>query len=388
VQYLLGWWQTPRHFFESLNLPDTATNKKKMTFGKALGLSVIPLVVVIVFYLLYYGANDKFAALADRFWEQVGRILSFDISWDHLLFFLMGIFLVGAALWRNQSDMAEEEAAAPDNLLHQRPPKKRYIESLNMMGLKREYQQAFLLLWMLNALLFVVNATDIRYVWFGFDQEALSNLKGYVHEGTYFLIASILLAMAVLFYVFRKNLNFFPLNHRLRWAAAIWLVQNGILAFSVAVRNARYIDYHGLAYKRIGVILFLILVFVGLITLYVKIKTPKTRAWLWRQNGWAFYAVLVLNACVAWDEVITQYNLSGAPKGAVDIRFMIYNVSDKNLYLLEDKLQQLPSIPMYPVMSATDIQNGVARKRELYEEKMGRLTWKSWNKGDLANQRK
>lgn len=382
-QYLTGWYQTPRHLMESLD----RSNGRQYGWGKKLGLSILPLIVVAVFYLLYYAANEQFAHLADRFWAQVGRVFSLDISWPQLLFLVLGFFITGAAFWRNQSQIAEDDRAAPLELSRIRPSRKRYVESRQMLGLKKEFQQSGILLWLLNGLLLLVNLTDFWYVWFGFDQEALLDLKGYVHEGTYFLIASILLAMGVLFFVFRKNINFYPNYEILKKAAAFWMIQNAVLAMSVAIRNARYIEYHGLAYKRIGVIFFLLLVFYGLFSLYQKIMLKKTLNWLLIQNAWALYLLLVLNSCVAWDALITRYNLSNAPKGAVDVRFMIFEVSDLNLHLLEKHLDELPGKNMYPQISETEIREAVAQKRQYFELKMSQCTWKSWNLGDLANAR-
>lgn len=385
-QYLWGWWQSPRHFFETLNPGTTEGTPRERSFRRSIGLAFVPLLVVFVFYFLYYFANDKFAALSDAFWRQVGNLLVFDISVPHLLFVIFGFFMVGAAFWRNDTSLAKTDLAAPDELQRVRPPRKRYFETLEMLGLRREYRQAILLFWMLNALLLVVNLTDIRYVWFGFDEAAQQDLKGYVHKGTYFLIASILLAMAVLFYVFRKNLNFLPRNKNLKTAAGIWLIQNAVLAISVCVRNGRYIDFHGLAYKRIGVILFLALVFFGLITLWHKIRDCRTMSWLWRQNGWAFYTLLLLNACISWDVLITRYNLSSRPKGAIDVQYMINEVSDKNLFLLEENFDSLAQKEMYPIMAESDIRRGIERKRQIFNVKMRDISWKSWNGTDARNQ--
>ncbi|MBL7826735.1 MAG: DUF4173 domain-containing protein [Saprospiraceae bacterium] len=384
-QYLTGWLQTPRHFYEALNTNDQKSNAKGISWSKKMGLTVVPFMVVAVFYLLYYAANEKFALWADRFWAQVGRIFTFDISWPHLVFWIFGFFVAGAAFWKNQSGIAKDDLTSSDELHRIRPPKNRYIESRFMMGLKREFQQDLILLWMLNGLLLLVNLTDITYVWFGFDTEALQDLKGYVHEGTYFLISSILLAMAVLFYTFRSNINFYPANAKLKTAAYIWLAQNAILALSVGVRNARYIEYHGLAYKRIGVVLFLILVFYGLVTLYQKIKFTKTAMWIWRKNAWALFALMVINSSIAWDVFITRYNLSGAAKGAIDVQFMIFEVSMKNLHVLESQIDALPGLNMYPQMTESEIRDGVQKKRLIFERHMQVLTWKSLNFGDLAN---
>ncbi|MBK7938517.1 MAG: DUF4173 domain-containing protein [Lewinellaceae bacterium] len=382
-QYARGWWYAPGHLFT------TDTGIKKPGFGynfwRNTKLGVVPLLVVSVFYLLYYAANDKFAGLSDRFWNQVGEILSFDVSIPHLLFVLFGFFLIGAAFWYNDAGLVAREAEQPDTLTHIRPPKKRYIESTSMLGLRQEFRQSLILLWMLNMLLFIVNLTDILYVWFGFDQSAQADLKGYVHEGTYILIASILLAMGVLFFLFRKNLNFFPGSAALKTVAAIWLAQNALLAVSVGIRNWRYIDFHGLAYKRIGVMLFLGLVFFGLITLWRKIDRKMSMFWLWRQNGWAFYGLLVFNACINWDVFITRYNLSGAPKSNVDVYYLVYTVSDKNLFLLEQNIALLPTLNMYPAMTEEQIKSGVTLKRKHFDSKMSGLSWKSWNRADARN---
>lgn len=385
MQYVWGWWQAPRHLFETLRSGNQAGAQRERHLRRSIGLAFSPILVVFVFYFLYYFANDKFAALSDAFWRQIGNLFSFDISLPHLLFVLLGFFLIGAAFWHNETKLAQSDSAAPDALSRVRPPRKRYFETLEMLGLRREYRQGVLLLWMLNALLLVVNTTDICYVWFGFDEAAQQDLKGYVHQGTYFLIASILLAMAVLFYLFRKNLNFFPRNRALRNAAGIWLIQNAILAVSVCVRNGRYIDFHGLAYKRIGVILFLLLVFFGLATLWHKIRDRRSMSWLWRKNGWAFYGLLLLNACVSWDVFITKYNLSSLPKGAVDVHYMVYTVSDKNLFLLEKNLDALAQKNMYPYMNESDIRRGIQLKREGFDATMAQLSWKSWNGADAQN---
>ena len=72
----------------------------------------------------------------------------------------------------------------------------------------------------------------------------------------------------------------------------LWVVQNFILGISVFLRNYHYISFHGLAYKRIGVIVFLVLVLIGLVTLFVKLRERKSFFYLVRVNGWAAFAVL------------------------------------------------------------------------------------------------
>ena len=78
------------------------------------------------------------------------------------------------------------------------------------------------------------------------------------------LIISIVMGAALVLYFFRGDLNFIRGNTPLKWLCLAWLAQNAMLAASVAVRNYWYIHHFGLAYKRIGVILFLLAALVGL----------------------------------------------------------------------------------------------------------------------------
>jgi hypothetical protein len=71
------------------------------------------------------------------------------------------------------------------------------------------------------------------------------------------LILSILLSLGILIYYFRSNQNFYPKNGFLKAAAYLWLVQNAVLSVSVLIRCGYYISEYGLAYKRIGVVIFL-----------------------------------------------------------------------------------------------------------------------------------
>ena len=130
-------------------------------------------------------------------------------------------------------------------------------------------------------------------------------MKIYVHEGTYLLILAILLAMGIILVLFRKNINFIPNNDKLRKLAYFWLAQNVILAFSVGMRNFRYIEFCGLAYKRIGVFIFLILTFYGLKTMHEKISEKKTLHHVIHKNAWVLYLTLIAASCINWDVFIT-----------------------------------------------------------------------------------
>ena len=385
LQYLHSAFYMPGGLMRSLAREGSVQQSRSRQLWRSVSLGCLPFLVALMFYGFYLVANPKFADLSWQFWEQIGHWLSFDISFAHLFFVGFALFVCGGAVWHK---MTKWDEPATDFLRRVRRKFDRTYSTVFPMGaLRREYQQSIVTLVMLNVLLFLVNLTDIRFVWFGFDAEVQQDLKSYVHVGTYALIASILVAMGVLFHIFRNNLNFYPNNQWLKTLSAAWLIQNGILAISVAVRTWRYIDFHGLAYKRIGVFLFLLLVFVGLVTLWLRIREQRNSFWLWDRNGWALYALLLLNACVSWDVLITRYNLSGRPRSTVDVQYMIHEMSSKNLYVLEENREKLEQVEAYPRIGAEQIQIAVQRKREYFERDWQGLSWKSWNGADARNAR-
>ncbi len=361
------------------NLPQKIGPEGRSGWRGWLGLSVVPGLVAVLFYGIYYLANEKFARLSDGFWRQLGELFSLDVSLAHVLFVVGAFLMVGAAFWPVVHPFLERRKLASDFMAE--PPGLSERETLLVGPLR----QSLLMLGLLNALLLLVNCTDVIYVWFGFEEMSAVALKQYVHEGTYLLIASILLAMGVLFWVFRGDLNFWPKAPLLRRLALAWLVQNAVLAASVGVRNWRYIDSYALAYKRIGVFLFLILVAAGLASLWMKIRDRRSVAWLFRINGWAFYLLMVANALVPWDSFITRYNIGQAGRSGIDAQFLIWDVSDKNLRILEEKLPLLIEKQRQPGKPEQVVRADVQYKRARFEAEQAGLSWKSWNLADAAN---
>jgi hypothetical protein len=257
-----------------------------------------------------------------------------------------------------------------------------------MIALKNERQAALLLVISVNVLLLVVNAIDVQWLWFNFDPRQAGNLTKLVHEGTYMLILSILLSMGILIYYFRSNQNFYPKNGLLKGAAYLWLVQNAVLSVSVLIRCGYYISEYGLAYKRMGVIIFLGLVFFGLFTLYRKISGQKSFYYLLRTNAWAAYGMLIGLSLVNWDVLIVSHNLDPrhVHSGILDTRFLLTR-SDKTLPLLDaqrEKLKGSSGFNYYGDSSSEPLDNiehldrRIADFLRTYESH----TWLSWNYTD------
>ena len=353
--------------------------KKKWTYG--LSSYILPGISISVFYVIYYLANPKFAGLSDTFWSSISGWVQWDISPDKFLFILTSIFLTGGLLSKTTIKWFKQKQAQKQyRLTRIRKTEQQKTSRHSILGLKKEYKSGLLLFLALNTLLLIVNLTDIIFIWFSPAPKSAWALMQYVHEGTYLLIFAILLAMGVILILFRKNINFFPDNIQIRRLAYLWLIQNAVLAISVGMRNYRYIESYGLAYKRIGVFLFLILTIFGLITLYEKVSEKRTLHYVFHKNAWALYLVLLLASGVNWDVLISRYNITANNPNKIDTYFLMHDVSDKNLFLLIEHQEELKRSGNHH-----NFDKALSAKKSRFWEKQKRYSWLSWNYPDWKN---
>lgn len=382
--FLLGLWsmlKAPFSFIKSL----LASNIFFKTKGvwKYIYLSVLPLIVLVVFFLLYSAANERFAELTNNAVDFIINFISFDISFDRVFFILLAMFVCGGLMLKNKNTAyVNWEAQKTEDITRSRQKSK---HSKGMLDLKNEFRMQLILLGSLNLLLLFVNLIDIESVWLNFNIEQAGDLRKFVHEGTYVLIFTILLAMLVLLIAFRRNLNFYPQNKWLKIAAYTWIVQNAVLAFSVGMRNWHYIANFGLAYKRVGVIIFLLLVLIGLFLMYIKVKDRKSLHFLLVRNAWAVFAVFILTTAINWDVLITRFNLNRNTNQTLDYRFIMRTISDKNIYILTENKEAIVNASN---MTMKQVTSDIASKIERFRSRTDRATWKTWNWADERNKRK
>lgn len=359
-------------------------NKQKFKdAGRWVKLIFLPLLIMGFFYILYYYANAQFANLSDRFWSSFSGTFHWQWPGAKTWRTLFGCFILGALLWPSKMGnwLHQKESLWQFNLTRRINRHSGISRFFSMLALKQEFSMALIAIGMLNGLLFLVNIIDLRFVWIAQENLTAAHLSQYVHEGTYLLILAIFLAMGVLLFFFRRNLNFYPQNKILVQLANFWLLQNAVLALSVGLRNYQYILHYGLAYKRLGVLLFLVLVLAGLWTLYLKIKHRRSLFYLFNVNGWALYLALILACFVQWDNLITHYNIKHSTTRGIDVSFLIHKVSDKNLYLLKKYQHRLKEKGYY----YSSIDRAIEQKQELFTMKNQTYSWRSWNWADEKN---
>ncbi len=362
LQYILQFFMVFYHFLRPITvfikeILDQTINKNR--YLSKLKYSIIPLLILGVFYLIFNFANPIFQEFNASFITKI-QLFFEDLPTFSLVrclflfvgyYFLMTIFYVKKA---NDSD-----AETPSE----------YIETYdeNQMD-NTKFQMGMLTILLVNLLLFVINFIDIKYLWFG--NSTTEKLSSLVHNGTYMLIFSILLSIAIILYVFKNIHNFHPKIKNLRLLAYIWIFQNGILVVSVLLRNSKYIEQFGLTYKRIGIMIFLILTVIGLITLVVKIVQIRTFFYLLKTNLWIWYGVLIFLACLNIDLMIVQFNIKNSEKTAFDIAYA-EGLSIRTAPVVIDFLKQKPGF-------AHDFYRNI----DNHKQELTKYSWLSWNNAD------
>ena len=324
----------------------SGSRMKSRTIGGMLWkarIFIIPIFIIFLFVSIYSFSNPVFGDMVNNL--GLGIQSTFNFIFEGLDVFLLFTFLlclfISIYLFTRTAnkDLVEQDQNAVELLQRDKKKRPRWFK---LTGLKNEYKAGVFLLLILNALLLILNVLDVYWVWFNFAWEG-QTLKQFVHEGTYLLIFSILISIAVVLYFFRGNLNFYSKNRFLKYLGYVWLFQNAILVISVGIRNFRYIEYFSLAYKRIGVILFLVLVLYGLYTVVRKIQYKKSAFYLFKSNALILYGLLVLASFVNWDNYIAKYNFAHADTAFLHLDYMA-SLSDKTLPHLDKPLPELTQI--------------------------------------------
>lgn len=359
---------------------------------KYLKIIILPLLIVFIFLLIYKASNPFFSEYVDLVANKIDQWVT--AIFEHVNVPLLMTWVLGLVvcnylfLGKAETTISGFERKGNMQMIRQR---KKPFFSFKTTGIKTELRIAVIMFVLLNLLLFIVNMFDIFEVWFSFEWNG-HYLKQFVHEGTYLLIFSILISLALTLYYFRGNLNFYNKNKALQILAYIWLFQNAILTISVGIRNFWYINYFALAYKRIGVIFFLIFTLISIFLVYQKIKKKKSTYYLFSNNALALYILLVSMSVFNWDTIIAQYNFSHYKSAFVHLDFLA-KLSDKTLPYLDKSQQQLEEIVQLQqkqfhfeekFLSSSEYYRIIQLRKKVFEEEWEKTNWLEWN---LADQR-
>lgn len=358
-------------------------------YVRRLSFFIIPLAIIVLFIFLYSLSNPVFNNITGNISDSILKYLDLvfgRIDGELIIVFILGLCLSTFLLLRAyNSRFIEIDKNASYNLIRKRQNTKRNFRNND---LKNELKVAVFLLLILNLLILLLNSIDIYWVWFNFEWNG-QYLKQFVQEGTYLLILSILISIVIVLFFFRRNLNFYSRNQLLKYLSYAWLIQNGILIISVAIRNFWYIHYFSLAYKRIGVIVFLILTLYGLYTVALKVKQRKSAFYLLTANSFVLIVILIACSVFNWDNIIAKYNFRNYKQSFVHFDYLA-SLSDKSLPFLDKPLTELEAIGiqqknLFPFeesvhyMSPSEYYKIIEQRKSDFKKSWESKSFLSWN---------
>ncbi|WP_353778022.1 DUF4153 domain-containing protein [Winogradskyella sp. 3972H.M.0a.05] len=313
----------------------------------------IPAVFIVVFVLLYKNGNPMFNDLINK--------INFDfINLQWILFSVLGYYLFSNISRPIQVEPATSADLKTSNILSK-------PETISEEKLKKEKQLGTTLIGLLNTLIIFYIITDIASL-VSTELSSAPALSSQVHSGINALIASIVIAIVIILYFFRGDLNFYSENKTLKNLTYLWIILNIVLVALIAIKNHNYISSFGLTYKRIGVNVYILLTLIGLITTFLKVMSVKNLVYLFRINTQFAFVILIALSTINWDKTITEYNIHKAK--SFDIDYLI-KLTDNNAIQLYDALDEL------------NISNqNEQRIREKYDRYLGDLLSKTWQESN------
>jgi len=365
--------QTLKQFF---NLPQLQQFNLK-THYKNFKLFMWAFPVVLLFFLFYIASNPL---VANHIFGQVEKLFEFKfeqfvfvVRTAVLLLFCL-YFTSGLLLKGDKNYFAQMESQLGLILQRVRNKRKRQFKTT---ALKQEYSFGLILLGLLNLLLGFMHVLDFSELFSSTKNFTAYQLSRMVHQGTYVLIISILVAASIVLILFRKNLNFLKNGSSLRNLALLWLGQNVLLVLTVAIRNSWYINEHGLTHKRLGIYAFLICVCIGLVLTGVKILKKTTVFYILDRQIKLMGAFLLLVTFINWNVLITDFNLSPNRLNEPDVIYLINGLPDDNIGQL-----LLSPVIEYEARNSDFVQRILDKKLQRFQRTQEQKHWLSWNYTD------
>ncbi|KAF2514187.1 DUF4153 domain-containing protein [Flavobacterium foetidum] len=273
---------------------------KNDTLKKFIAYLFIPTLFLVLFFTVYSFGSDHFSSLFKDY--------TLDIDLPVLFLISMVGFYISFSFWNYWVPEISFQYNSKLNNDFDSSVKNNHKNTFSFLDLDFERRSGEITLLLLNAMLLVFIAT-YNYEQF-FESSEISKLSADTHERVNAVIFSIIMAVGVILFYFKSGFNFDEKAARLKNLSKIWIALNIVLIISALLKNAEYVSFFGLTYKRLGVFAFLILAVIGLVLTFYKIVKQKTNAFLFNKMVWFFYGTILLCSYINWGNLITTYNIA------------------------------------------------------------------------------
>ncbi|MBV6879897.1 DUF4173 domain-containing protein [Epilithonimonas ginsengisoli] len=269
-------------------------------FGKKLiTFILIPGILITIFLCIYSAGSSHF----DQFFSEIKLDFSF---FDIIILAIIG-FYVGFIFWNfgverfifKQNRYLNDDFSGLIKI--QKP-------TFSFLDIDSERTSGLISFSALNILLLIFIAT-YNYEQFFEVTKSADGLSAETHERVNSVIMSIVMAILVILFYFKRGFNFDEKAKSLKISAKIWIVLNAVLVISASLKNSEYIINFGLTYKRLGVYAFLTMALIGLIFTFIKIQNKKTNVFLFNKMFWTSYGLILVCSYVNWGGIITSNDI-------------------------------------------------------------------------------
>ena len=340
---------------------------------------IIPIVMLVLFYIIYLISNDYFLELNYRLFNSIFQFLARYLDITFLPFLLLAVISTVVVVNPNPFGAYADFEIAQRLRIQRRNGKQPTASTIPFTSnqgtaLQVEYKSSVLMFILLNLLLFINNLSDINGIFFSSTSIHGYGLSYFVHKGTYILIFSILLSAVLVIVTLRQNLNFHPKAKTIRSLSTLWLGQNLLLVVSVAIRNYDYVSQYGLTAKRISVFIFLLFCAIGLAFMFIKIFRKDSLFSLLKNNVLWMGSILVCLSIFPWTKLILHYNLNAIKSENIDVDYL-YSLGSKSYPAL---LQKMDTLQFNDLNTENELHYRAKNFIYDYESK----DWRSWNWSD------
>lgn len=287
----------------------------------ALGVWVVPVLLGLVFIILFSAANPLFerwllSVRLDRLWQAVS--LPRTLFWFALLCVVWGFIKARVTTRKTATGKSSDETRSFGQ------------ESLEDPFAAVLFGPDAILrsLIVFNGLFAVQTGLDIAYLWHGAGLPDGMSYARYAHRGAYPLMVTAALAAVFVIATFgpgRDDKN----SSIARALVCVWILQNVVLVASSVRRLNLYVEVYSLTYWRVAAFIWMGLVAIGLVLILLRITRRYSNTWLVGANLAAATAVLYACTFVNFASLIANYNVDHSARFAgpnfrpLDISYLI-----------------------------------------------------------------
>ena len=263
----------------------------------------VPLVASLVFVGLFILANPVLEHWADAMVDRLGHWLNrFDLSAARWLFWLTCLLTI----WSLMRGRRWRDVSPPHTPAH--PPAGVTFARNAARPPTNDAPLVLRCLILFNVVFAVQTLMDAWFLWRGGELPYGLTYAEYAHRGAYPLIATALLAGAIVGVSFRDG----GPAHQSRWAKRLvylWLAQNVMLVISSIWRLWQYVDVYAPTRWRIAAAVWMGMVAIGLLWMILRIIRRRPNAWLVRMNIISAAAVCTVCLFINFDRFIADFNV-------------------------------------------------------------------------------